>query len=105
MESKKSFVRIWSSVDTEEIENHLMLIEDLYGSCGKCKKLGLNYLKDKICPSCNTVFKYVATNIKNQGEIIKILQRIQTNNLNLKLIEREDYNKAHAKDALNNLFK
>ena len=105
MEKKQSFVRVWTKLDVEDVENHLMLIEDLYGSCAKCKKLGLNYLKDKSCPSCKTEFKYVATNLKNTGDIVKIVQRMQTNNINLKLIEREDYNKAHAKDALNDLFK
>ncbi|MCB1177297.1 MAG: hypothetical protein KDK36_06940 [Leptospiraceae bacterium] len=104
-EGKKNFVRIWKHLDTEEVDNHLLLIEDLYGSCFKCKKLGLNYLKDKTCPSCGTKFKYLATKLKDQGEIIKILNKIQTNNLELLLIERDDYNKAQARDALKDLFK
>jgi hypothetical protein len=105
MSDKKRLVRIWTEVDVDEIEKHLILIEDLYGTCGNCKKLGLNYLKDKVCPSCGVTFKYAATNVKNSSEIIKILNRIQSSGLSLKLIERDDYNKAQAKDALGALFK
>jgi len=105
MSEKKRFVRVWTEINVEEIEKHLILIEDLYGTCGNCKKLGLNYLKDISCPACGTRFKYAATSIKNPAEIVKILNRIQTAGLNLKLIEREDYNKAQAKDALGTLFK
>lgn len=105
MSEKKRFVRVWTEVDVEEIEKHLILIEDLYGTCGNCKKLGLNYLKDSSCPACGVKFLYAATNVKSPGEVVKILNRIQTSGLHLKLIEREDYNKAQAKDALSALFK
>jgi hypothetical protein len=104
-EAKKSFVRVWTLIDTNQVEDQLILIEDLYGSCNKCKKLGLNYLKDKTCPSCKTTFKYAATKIKDPSEVIKILNRIQTTNPDLQLIERDDYAKAQARDALKDLFK
>jgi hypothetical protein len=104
-EKKTSFIRVWAKLDAEEVEKHLLLIDDLYGSCGSCKKLGLNYLKDKSCPSCKTTFKYIATKLKAPEDIIKILQRMQTNNIDLILVERDDYTKAQAKDALKDLFK
>lgn len=104
-ESKKSFVRVWVELSPEEVDDHLLLIEDLYGSCNKCKKLGLNYLKDKTCPACGTDFQYVATKLKDKGEIIKILGRLKSQNSNLQLIEREDYTQAQARDALKDLFK
>ncbi|MDX1961440.1 MAG: hypothetical protein SFU98_22925 [Leptospiraceae bacterium] len=104
-EKKLRFVRVWKELDVEEIEKQLILIDDLYGSCGSCKKLGLNYLKDKVCPACGAKFKYIATNLKSIGDIHKILQRMQANSIELTLIERDDYTKAQAKDALKDLFK
>jgi len=88
----------------DEIKKKLLLIEDLYGSCANCKQLGLNYLKDKSCPGCKTVFKYMATRLKNPGEISKILSRIEAEKLDLKLIDREDFDRAAAKDVLGGLF-
>ncbi len=103
--SEKRFVRIWTEINVEEVEKHLIYIEDLYGSCGNCKKLGLNYLKDIKCPACGTTFKYAATTLKSPADSIKILNRIKSAGVQLTLIEREDFTKAQAKDALGSLFK
>ena len=105
MADKKTFVRVWTSLDPSEIRKHLLLIDDLYGSCANCKQLGLNYLKDKECPGCKTSFKYVTTNLKGMEDVKKILNRIHELNLNLTLIEKEDYLQATAKDAVKDLFK
>jgi len=100
-----NFVRIWKELDTEEVEKKLLLVEDLYGSCASCKKLGLNYLKDKTCPGCGTTFKYIATTLKNLGEVQKLLNRMKSNQIDLIMIEREDYKKAQAKEGFKDLFK
>ncbi len=105
MADKKTFVRVWTSLDPNDIKKHLLLIDDLYGSCANCKQLGLNYLKDKECPGCKTSFKYVTTNLKGLEDVKKILNRIQELNLKLTLIEKEDYLQATAKDAVKDLFK
>ncbi|HMV40978.1 MAG TPA: hypothetical protein PK079_26205 [Leptospiraceae bacterium] len=105
MLDKKSYIRVWSAFDVNEIKRHLLLIDDLYGSCANCKQLGLNYLKDKECPGCKTVFKYIATNLKGIEDVKKILNRIQDMNLQLTLIEKEDYIHSTAKDAVKDLFK
>jgi hypothetical protein len=105
MAEKKIFIRTWTSFDPNEVKKHLLLIDDLYGSCANCKQLGLNFLKDKECPGCKTTFKYVTTNLKGMEDIRKILNRIQDMNLNLTLIEKEDYIHATAKNAVKDLFK
>ena len=105
MEEKKNFIRVWNRLDASEVKKELLLIDDLYGTCANCKQLGLNYLKDKICPGCKAVFKYVATNLKNLDDIKKILNRIESEKLKLILIEKEDYTISTAKDAAKDLFK
>jgi hypothetical protein len=103
--SKSKFIRIWREVDSEGIKKQLLYIDDLYGTCGNCKHLGLNYLKDKICPTCKVEFKYMASLSKNSGEIQKILARMKKENINLTLIDRDDFEISSAKDAAANLFK
>lgn len=97
-------IRVWTPLDPDTIRKHLILIEDLYGMCANCKQIGLNYLKDKSCPGCNTQFRYVATKLKKSHEIAKILSRIKKENLQLTLIDRDDFDRASAKDALGDLF-
>ena len=103
--NNSKYIRVWKQMDGEAIKKQLLYIDDLYGTCGNCKKLGLNYLKDKKCPECGTIFKYLATKITNPGEVGKILARIQKENLDLTLIEREDFEKSNARDAVRDLFK
>ncbi len=103
--SKNKFIRVWSSLDVEEVKKYLLLIDDLYGTCANCKQLGLNYLKDNTCPGCKTKFKYIATNQKSPSDIAKIAQRIHSESLSFTLIDRDDYNKSLAFDAAKDLFK
>ncbi len=101
----KKYIRVWEKFSVSEIASQLMIIDDLYGTCGKCKHLGLNYTKDKVCPQCGTKFKYLATNLKTSGDIAKVLARIEKDGLDFILIDREDYNQSKAKDAVKDLFK
>jgi hypothetical protein len=103
-DTSNAFIRQWNSFSIDDIKNHLLLIDDLYGSCGKCRQLGLSYLKDKICPACKTEFRYLATKMQNPAEISKLLSRIKSENLQFIVIDRADYDHASAKDALGNLF-
>ncbi|GBF51441.1 hypothetical protein LPTSP4_29780 [Leptospira ryugenii] len=103
--NNSKFIRVWKQIDGDLIRKHLLYIDDLYGTCGNCKRLGLNYLKDKSCPQCGITFKYLATKLTNPAEIGKILSRIQKENLDLTLIERDDFEKSSARDAVKDLFK
>ncbi len=98
----ESYIRIWKQVDLKEITKHLMIIDDIYGMCANCKEIGLNFVKNTKCPKCGTNFLYLTT--KNYKEIPKILKRIQLENLPYTLLEKEDWEKASSKNALNSLF-
>ncbi len=97
-------VRVWQTLKVDEVRQHLLLVDDLYGSCGNCKQLGLNYVKDAKCSGCGTTFRYLATKLRNPADVAKILSRIKKESLNLTVIDRDDFERAEAKDALNNLF-
>jgi len=99
---KEVYIRIWTKRNIDEVSKHLLLIDDLYGMCANCKEAGLNFVKDKKCPKCNTEFKYLA--IRNKNEIGKILTRIEKENLNLSIVEKEDWEKAVAKKSMDSLF-
>ncbi len=98
-------VRVWQQLDLNTLKQHLLLIDDLYGTCAACKQIGLNYLKDKSCSGCGTEFKYLATRLKDPAETGKILRRIEKEKLGLTLIDREDYEKAMAEKNIGSLFK
>ncbi|EQA44219.1 hypothetical protein LEP1GSC050_3270 [Leptospira broomii serovar Hurstbridge str. 5399] len=99
------YIRVWKKMSVSEVTSHLLIIDDLYGTCGNCKHLGLNYTKDRSCPKCGSKFKYLATNLKAPGEIAKVLARIEKEGMEFILIDREDYTQSKAKDAVKDLFK
>jgi len=98
-------IRGWMYLDVNEVKNHLLLIEDIYGMCAKCKQLGINYIKDKKCPKCSAEFKYVASSLKKDSEIAQVAARIKKENLSLVLIDKNDFDRASAKDSIHDLFK
>lgn len=102
---KTKFVRVWTKISVDEIKKQILYVDDLYGTCGNCKKLGLNYLKDRSCPDCKTTFRYMATNSKNPSEIAKMLARMEKENIPFTLIDREDFERSSARDAAMDLFK
>ncbi len=91
-------------MDPDSVKKQLILVEDLYGMCANCKQIGLNYLKDSTCPACKSEFRFIATRLTKPHEIAKILARIKKEGLPLTLIDREDFDRAAAKDALGDLF-
>ena len=98
-------IRLWVTLDLHAVKHQLLLIEDLYGSCGSCRHIGLNYTRDRKCPACHTEFKYLATRLKDPGEIAKIIARIRSENLPFQLIDRDDFEKAMAHQTAGDLFK
>ena len=98
------FMRVYKEFEPEEVKRHLLLIDDLYGTCANCGQLGLNFTKDKVCPGCKTTFSFLMTKLKNPGDLIKILNRIKTDSLPFTMIEKDDYDRASARDALGDLF-
>jgi hypothetical protein len=104
-ENQHKSIRVWQELDINDIKKHLLLVDDMYGACASCKQIGLNYLKDKSCPACKTSFKYLATSLKNPASVTKILNRIKSDSLPFTLIDRDDYDRALAKDSIEGLFK
>jgi len=98
-------IRGWLYLDVSDVKKHLLLIEDIYGMCANCKHLGISYIKEKKCPNCNTEFKYLTSSLKKDAEIAQIAGRIKRENLSLVLIDKNDYDRAGAKDSIHDLFK
>ena len=50
--------------------NEFRVIDDIYGICANCNHLGLNYQKDKICPTCKiTLYKPCGKALKLNSSI------------------------------------
>jgi hypothetical protein len=36
------FMRVWTEVDIEDIQKHIIMVEDKFGHCPGCKQIGIH---------------------------------------------------------------
>ena len=101
----KKSVRVWNLLDIEEVNKHLVIVDEIDATCNNCKQLGLRFPDNQRCPSCDTEFKYCCTSSGSIQLATRILQKIKAANSACLLLDKEDYNKAKAKADINDLFK
>ena len=84
------FIRVYQKLDIDQIKDHLLIIGDLTGSCGKCKALNLK-IEELKCPECSADFKYLTfRNIKNH---LPKIQRIAQERPGIVFVDYEDYHR------------
>lgn len=83
-------IRVWREFDLKDVSEHLLIVGLSSGDCSKCRELGIDYSKAKVCPKCGTDFKYI-------GARTKETKRIIVKRPDLVFIDFEDYKKASDK--------
>jgi hypothetical protein len=98
------YMRIWNEVDIKDVESRIIIVDDKFGHCPGCKKIGIE-LKDLIkCPSCGREFKYV-TSKEAQGGKFDIVNRTRKKLPNLVFVDYGDYEREVGKKKAASLFK
>jgi hypothetical protein len=85
-----NYIRIWTEIDLQEIEDHIIMVDDILGFCPGCKKIGIELTNLTNCPSCDREFKYV-TSKEAKGNKRAIIPRIRKKLPNLIFIDYDDY--------------
>ena len=97
------YMRIWTEVNIHEIEEHIVFVDDKYGHCPGCKKIGIE-LKDLTnCPSCGREFKYV-TSKEARGGKTDIVMRTRKKLPSLTFVDYNDYEHVLGKKNASGLF-
>lgn len=85
------FIRVYQSLDINEIKPHLMIYGDLNGSCANCQHMDVK-LEMANCPACKTDFKYIS--FRNIKVHIPKVERLLKDRPHWKIVDFEDYSKA-----------
>ncbi len=96
-----TLVRIFSSVDLQEVKEHLLVYGTLAASCAQCNEMGLKLDMDK-CPKCQTEFRYIT--FRNHKEHMPKILKLYTARPGIKIIDYEDYKKLTGKRKAEELF-
>jgi hypothetical protein len=99
-------LRVWKELDIKDIEHHLLVIGDMFGDCGHCKELGLEWKTVRTCPRCQTPFKYITLRVMTEHGLEKGYQisKIAQLRTDLTFIDYNDYKKTNAKDKAHRFF-
>ncbi|MFC1669399.1 hypothetical protein ACFL20_03350 [Spirochaetota bacterium] len=98
------YLRIWTEIDIEDIKEHIIMVEDKFGHCPNCKKIGIELKDLKGCPSCNREFKYVTSKDARDGKF-GIVMRTKKKLPNLTFVDYKDYERVTGKKDAQSLFK
>ena len=85
-----NFIRIYQSLEINDIKTHLMIYGDLSASCANCHAMDFK-LEDAHCPSCKTEFKYVS--FRNIKVHMPKVQKLSTERPQIKIVDFEDYSR------------
>ena len=98
--AKKSFVRVWREVDTDDVAAHLLISGTVSADCSYCKEIGIPF-EAKTCPKCGTTFKYIGTRI---SKATKELKRIREKRPDLMVIDYNDFKEILSREKARGIF-
>ncbi|MFH0976322.1 MAG: hypothetical protein V1874_11125 [Spirochaetota bacterium] len=99
------YLRIWSEVDTQKIQNSILIVDDKFGFCPSCKEMGIKIDNLKSCPKCKREFNYVTSREARGGEkglafVARTLKKLP----GLTFIDYDDYEYITRKKKAQGLF-
>ena len=97
------YMRIWQEINIEDIQNHIIMVEDKYGHCPGCKQIGIELKDLKNCPGCGRTFKYATSKDAKSGKV-EIVGRTIKKLPELTFVDYDDYERVTGKKKAESLF-
>ncbi len=98
------YLRIWTEADIDEIKEHIVIVDDSFGHCPNCKKIGIPLKELTKCPECGREFRFV-TSKEAQGGKHDIVMRTRKKLPAMKFVDYNDYERVTGKKGAESLFK
>jgi len=97
----ETYIRVWQSLDLDDIKEHLLIAGDPTGDCANCKAIGIRISEAQVCPECGTPFRYIATRLANNPRQARMLKQKRGD---LIAIELSDFKDATARKNARNFM-
>jgi hypothetical protein len=99
-------IRIWKECNIEEIDAHLVVIDDIQGFCPACKKTGIPLDKLAKCPSCGRDFSFATLREKGDSQAgANLIAKLALKAPHLTIIDQGDHARISTKRKSQSLFK
>ena len=81
-------IRIWTEIDTDEIKESIIIVDDKFGFCPACKEMGIKLEGLSNCPQCKREFKYITSRDARGGsKAIEFIRRVRKKLPDLTFVE------------------
>ena len=97
------YMRVGTELDVEDVQQHIIMVEDKYGHCPGCKKIGIELKELSNCPGCGREFKYVTSKDARAGKH-DIVMRTRKKLPELVFVDYDDYERVTGKKKAESLF-
>jgi hypothetical protein len=96
-------MRVWTEIEVEDVQKHIIMVEDKFGHCPGCKQIGIELKDLKKCPGCGREFKYVTSKDAKAGKT-EIVMRTKKKLPELIFVDYDDYERVTGKKKAESLF-
>ncbi len=96
-------IRVWTELSVEDVQQHIIMVEDRFGHCPGCKKIGIELKGLSKCPGCGREFKYVTSKDAKGGKT-DIVIRTRRKLPDLVFVDYDDYERVTGKKKAESLF-
>ena len=99
-------IRVWMECNIEEIDAHLVVIDDIQGVCPACKKTGIPHNTLLKCPSCGREFRFATLREKGESQAgANLIAKLAAKAPHLMIIDQNDHARISTKKKSQSLFK
>ena len=96
-------MRVWKEISVEDVQNHIIMVEDKFGHCPGCRQIGIELKELKNSPRCGRTFKYVTSKDARGGKT-DIVGRTRKKLPDLIFVDYDDYERVTGKKKAESLF-
>jgi len=97
------YMRVWTEIEVDDVQKHIIMVEDKFGHCPGCKQIGIELKDLKKCPGCGREFKYVTSKDAKSGKT-EIVMRTKKKLPDLIFVDYDDYDRVTGKKKAESLF-
>ncbi len=84
----EKYLRVYKMMDVKNVQEHLLIMGALSGSCAKCKAVDVKLDQEK-CPGCSTEFKFIA--FMNVRDHMPKMMKIKASRPNITFVDHDDF--------------
>ncbi len=99
-----NYIRVWTEIDPQDVQDHIVIVDDKFGFCPNCKTPGIDIKEMTKCSGCDREFKYVTSREAKGARAFEIVMRTRRKLPDMIFVDYDDYEKMAGRKKADSLF-